>query len=167
MAANKPIDNTDSPEYRIFKSNLEELLDYMAKEIVKDGEGITKLITIVITGAPDRKTAKTIAMSIANSPLVKTSIFGEDLNWGRILMAIGKAGTGLNFGLLDLFINDYAIVLSGEPVLDDACFQRAKSTLKQKEITIKVNIHKGDAAIKVLTCDFSYRYVEINASYTT
>lgn len=167
LANNDTISDTASHEYNIFRSNLIELLGHMAKEIVNDGEGITKFITIEVTGSPKREIAKTIAMSIANSPLVKTAIFGEDLNWGRILMAIGKARTGLDFGRIDLAINGHSIVKAGDFNQDEFAYADAKSSLKNREVFLTIHLDQGDSGITVWTCDFSYDYVRINAEYAT
>lgn len=167
LANNDTIRDSTSPEYEIFRCNLNELLAHMAKEIVNDGEGITKFITIEVNGSPNRKIAKAVAMSIANSPLVKTAMFGEDLNWGRILMAVGKARTGLDFSRIDLAINGHPVVIGGDFNLDEASYADAKASLKNRDVFLAVDLKQGNSGITVWTCDFSYDYVRINADYAT
>lgn len=165
-AGNKKIEKEDE-NYKKFYKNLYTLLEYMAKEVVNDGEGITKFITIDVLNTPDKEMAKKVAMSIANSPLVKTAIFGEDLNWGRILMAIGKAKTGMNCNIIDIHINGFNIIEDGEPVINETNRKEIEKSVKNRNIDISVNFKQGSGKIRVWTCDFSYDYVKINADYTT
>ncbi len=167
LAGNTKIEKEDDAQYEVFYIHLKILLEHMAKEIVNDGEGITKFITIEVKNTPDREKAKKVALSIANSPLVKTALFGEDLNWGRILMAIGKAMTKMNCNIIDVFINNYPIVKDGEPVIDGEEFVKAKQSLKNRNVEILIDFHQGAESIKVWTCDFSHNYININASYTS
>jgi len=167
MAKNKLIDSYEDKNYQIFYSHLFELMEYMAKEVANDGEGITKFITIDILNTPDREKAKSVAMSIANSPLVKTAIFGKDLNWGRVMMAIGKAMTGMDCNIIDIKINGFLIVQDGEPVITDEDYNKAKESLNARNVDIVVDFKQGEEKIRGWTCDFSYDYVKINADYTT
>ncbi|HEX2945172.1 MAG TPA: bifunctional glutamate N-acetyltransferase/amino-acid acetyltransferase ArgJ [Clostridia bacterium] len=167
LAGNKRIENADSENYKLFYLNLQELMEHMAKEIVNDGEGVTKFITIDILNTPDRDKAKAVAISIANSPLVKTALFGEDLNWGRIMMAVGKAMTKMDCSIIDVTINDFEIVKSGEAVISQEDYLKARQSLKNRNIDIAIDFKQGTEKIRVWTCDFSYDYVKINAHYTT
>ena len=167
LAGNKKIENTDSGNYKLFYQNLRELMEHMAKEIVNDGEGITKFITIDILNTPDRNKAKDVAMSIANSPLVKTALFGEDLNWGRIMMAVGKAMTQMDCSIIDITINNFQIVKNGEPIISQEDYLKAKQSLKNRNVDIIIDFKQGTEKIRVWTCDYSYDYVKINAHYTT
>jgi glutamate N-acetyltransferase/amino-acid N-acetyltransferase len=167
LAGNKKIENADSENYKLFYQNLWDLMEHMAKEIVNDGEGITKFITIDILNTQDRDKAKAVAMSIANSPLVKTALFGEDLNWGRIMMAVGKAMTKMDCSIIDVTINNFEIVKSGEPVISQEDYLKAKQSLKNRNVDIVVDFKQGIEKIRVWTCDYSYDYVKINAHYTT
>jgi glutamate N-acetyltransferase/amino-acid N-acetyltransferase len=157
----------ENEDYKIFYQNLRLLLEHMAKQIVDDGEGITKFITIDITNTPSRELAKKVAFSIANSPLVKTAFYGQDLNWGRILMAVGKAMTKMDCSIIDVFINGYRIVNHGEPETETPEYDKARKSLKNREIGLKISFNQGDQGIRVWTCDFSLDYVKINAHYTT
>ena len=167
LAGNKKIENADTLNYKLFYQNLWELMEHMAKEIVNDGEGITKFITIDILNTPDRDKAKAVAMSIANSPLVKTALFGEDLNWGRIMMAIGKAMTKMDCSIIDIKINNFEIVKGGESVISSEDYEKAKQSIKNRNVDIVVDFNQGTEKIRVWTCDYSYDYVKINAHYTT
>ncbi len=166
LAGNDRIE-TAGNDYQTFYQHLQQLLEHMAKEIVNDGEGITKFITIDVLGTPERAKARAVAFSIANSPLVKTAFYGEDLNWGRILMAIGKAMTGMDCSILDIYINRYLVVKQGEPQLNEEEYQKAKQSLKNHAIDIVIDFNQGAQGIRVWTCDFSLEYVKINAHYTT
>lgn len=167
LAGNRTIKSKSSNSYRIFYKNLCLLLEHMAKEVVNDGEGITKFITINVINTPTREKAKSVALSIANSPLVKTAFYGEDLNWGRILMAIGKSMTGMNCEMIDISINNYKIVKKGEPEIGTEDYLNAQASLKKREINLLINFNLGKESIRVWTCDMSLDYVKINAHYTT
>ena len=150
--------------YRVFTLHLTRLLEHLAKEMIGDGEGITKFITIRTLGVPTLEQGKKIAFSIANSPLVKTALFGEQMNWGRILMAAGKAQTGLSFDNVSLTINDVAVLRESEVVGENAVSE-AEATLKGRDIFLDLNLHQGHECFTAWTCDFSYDYVKINADY--
>lgn len=139
----------------------------MAKELVNDGEGITKFITIKVVNTPTREKAKTIAFSIGNSPLVKTTLYGQQLNWGRLLMAIGKAQTRLNCNIIDIFINNFKVVVDGEPALSTEEFKKAEQSLANRNIDILIDFKQGDENITIWTCDYSIDYIKINANYIT
>ena len=147
-----------------FIAALHQLMNDLAVQIVKDGEGASKLIEIDVTGAVSDESAKTIALSIANSPLVKTAIAGEDANWGRIIMAVGKAGEPADRDILKVAMDNVVICEKGNAVLD---YDEAKLTehLKGQEVTIQVDIGLGEGKAKVWTCDFTEGYIRINADY--
>jgi glutamate N-acetyltransferase / amino-acid N-acetyltransferase len=151
--------------YQAFKKQLHKILESIAKQIVNDGEGVTKFITLDIKNAATREKAKKVAVSIANSPLVKTAFFGENFNWGRILMAIGKARTGMDCQLITVSINGYVVAKKGAPVADPKTADVIAKTLKKRNIDVKIDFAQGKAGVTVWTCDFSLDYVKINANY--
>ena len=166
LAENTPI--TDfGLEYEQFLLHLTELLKDIAKQIVNDGEGITKFITINVLHTPDKEKAKKVAMSIANSPLVKTAFYGEDMNWGRIMMAIGKSRTGMNCNNIDIYLNDFKIINDGQPTFGTNDYILAEKSLKSHDIILDIDFKNGNSGICVWTCDFSLDYIKINADYTT
>lgn len=141
---------------------LEKLLDVctsLAKAIVRDGEGASKFVELVIEGAPNDHAARTIGRTIARSPLVKTAIYGADPNWGRIVGAIGNSGVTLKSDRVDIFI-------SGVPISDNT-LEEAREKLKQPEIEIRVVLHSGTASSRIWTCDLTEKYIHINADYTS
>ena len=163
LANNEKINKKDN-NYFIFVEKLRELLEDIAKQIVNDGEGVTKFITLEVVNTVTYEQAKSIAFSVANSPLVKTALFGQSLNWGRLMMAIGKARTGIDCSKIDIWINDIQILKYGE-LIDTKSYDEAQESLKNRDINIKIDFNQGKEKIKVWTCDFSYDYVKINADY--
>jgi glutamate N-acetyltransferase/amino-acid N-acetyltransferase len=151
---------------RLFQELLDELLIEMARWVVRDGEGVTKLVEIRVRGAVDKAAARQVADTIAHSPLVKTAFFGEDANWGRILGAAGRAGVDLVPEKLDLYFDDVPMVTGGVGC-GEAAEARATAVLKQPEFTVTLDLNAGAAESRVLTCDFSVDYVKINADYRT
>ncbi|AJQ26610.1 bifunctional glutamate N-acetyltransferase/amino-acid acetyltransferase ArgJ [Pelosinus fermentans] len=166
LAGNNII-SSENENYHRFADHLNLLLEQMAKEVVNDGEGITKFITIKVINTPTKEKGKTIAMSIANSPLVKTTFYGQQLNWGRLLMAIGKAQTRLDCSKIDIFINNYKIVSNGEPALNSEEYIKAEESLKERNIDVLIDFKQGESEITIWTCDFSIEYVKINGNYLT
>ncbi|NLV35574.1 MAG: bifunctional glutamate N-acetyltransferase/amino-acid acetyltransferase ArgJ [Clostridiaceae bacterium] len=164
LAGNELIDS-DGEDMKEFARNLNILMEHMAKEVVNDGEGVTKFITINVLNTPDREQAKKIAFSIGNSPLVKTTFYGQQLNWGRLMMAIGKAQTGLNCDIIDVTINNYKVVEEGEPTLSSEEFRQAEQSLSDRNIDILIDFKQGREKIRIWTCDYSLDYVKINADY--
>jgi len=159
-----PIDDL-TEDYYVFHSALHHVCAKLAEMLVRDGEGATTLVRINVTGAIEKADAQKIAKTIANSLLVKTAIFGNDANWGRIIMAAGSAGVEITPDLIDIKIGDIAMLEAGSP----QDFDEAKATeiLSQKEVDITVDLHLGTESATVLTCDLSYDYVKINAEYRT
>ena len=148
-----------------FCALLESVCIALAKEIARDGEGATKLITIEIEGARSERDAKTIAMTIANSPLVKTAIFGRDPNWGRICAAAGRAGINFDAAKMCVQLGEVEVFLNGEPTA--FALADAEAAMSEDELTITVSLGEGEASWTAWTCDFSYDYVKINAEYHT
>lgn len=137
----------------------------LAKKIARDGEGATKLIEIEVLGAPRESDAKRIALTIANSPLVKTAIFGKDPNWGRIAMAAGRAGVPFDPAQLSFSLGAVELFRAGEPL--DFDLRAAEATLQSENVKITLDLGNGSARWTAWTCDFSYDYVKINAEYHT
>ncbi len=139
----------------------------LARAIVKDGEGATKLVEILVETAVDVDEARKVAYTIAHSPLVKTALFASDPNWGRILAAVGRAGLdGLDIDVICIWLGDVCIVRDGGRA-DDYTEQAGQAVMDRDEFTIRVELGRGAAAARVLTCDLSYDYVKINAEYRT
>ena len=154
----------DAAAVAAFRNALQAVCLDLALQIVKDGEGISKFVTIRVSGAPDLAAARTIGMSIANSPLVKTAIAGEDPNWGRIVMAVGKAGVPIDQRALEIFIGGQLVARNGAvaPGYDEA---KAAGHMKGREIDIAVTVGDGPTDITVWTCDLTHAYIDINADY--
>jgi glutamate N-acetyltransferase/amino-acid N-acetyltransferase len=132
--------------------------------VVRDGEGASKFVTVTVRGAEHDAAAKRIGLSIANSPLVKTAIAGEDANWGRIVMAVGKAGEAADRDRLAISIGGVTIARAGErvPDYDEA---PVAAHMAGQEILVEVDIGLGDGAATVWTCDLTHGYIDINADY--
>jgi glutamate N-acetyltransferase/amino-acid N-acetyltransferase len=161
-AENSGILNEDA-EYNNFKSALESVCEYLSRLIAKDGEGATKLIEVIVEGAASSDDAYKMVSSIAKSPLVKTAIFGEDANWGRIITAAGYSGAEFDPNLIDISIGSLMVCKNGTALDFDE--GEAKKILEKDKVQIKVNLKKGDFSDRIWTCDFSYDYVKINGSY--
>lgn len=149
---------------RAFETALEAVLHELAMLVVRDGEGASKHIEVRVNGAKSAKSAKRIAMAIANSPLVKTAIAGEDANWGRIVMAVGKAGEPADRDRLTIHFGDICVARDGERAVgyDE---EAASKVVKEDEITITVDLGIGKGSAVVWTCDLTAEYVAINADY--
>jgi glutamate N-acetyltransferase/amino-acid N-acetyltransferase len=165
VAANPVIKDVGSPESQLFGEALKGVLLDLAKQTVMDGEGATKLIEIQVMGALDDASARLVAFTIANSPLVKTAFFGEDANWGRIVCAAGRAGVHLIPERVALHFDGLCVFREGTPVGGRETEERASQIFRQKEITVRLDLGLGGSSFTVYTCDFSYDYVKINASY--
>ncbi|MHB9023722.1 MAG: bifunctional glutamate N-acetyltransferase/amino-acid acetyltransferase ArgJ [Armatimonadota bacterium] len=148
-----------------FERGLNLVAENLAKDIARDGEGATKLVEIWVHGAPTNTAALSIAKTIANSPLVKTALFGNDPNWGRILAAAGRAGVPFNPNAADLDLAGIPVVRQGHPVEFDPAV--ASAALKTSEVVISLSLAEGEGEAVAWTCDFSYDYIRINADYTT
>ena len=147
-----------------FRRAVEEVLADLATQVVKDGEGASKFITIDVTGAASARAARRIGLSIANSPLVKTAIAGEDANWGRIVMAVGKAGEKADRDRLSISMGGVQITKDGQ-LLADYDEAPVARHLKGREVSIAVDIGIGRGHARVWTCDLTHEYIAINADY--
>lgn len=153
----------ETPEYVEFYQALEYVLLYLAKQVVRDGEGATKLLEVQIQNAKTELQAQSAAKAICNSMLVKTALFGEDANWGRIVCALGYSGAEFNPDTIDLYLGDIALLQKGKN--QTYCETAAKKILAQSEIVIKANLNSGMAQACAWGCDLSYDYVKINGAY--
>ncbi|MDM7458873.1 MAG: bifunctional glutamate N-acetyltransferase/amino-acid acetyltransferase ArgJ [Paracoccus sp. (in: a-proteobacteria)] len=160
----EPITDLDSPAGRAFTRALHDVMRDLAHQVVRDGEGATKFVEIAVTGAVDDVDAHRVAMAIANSPLVKTAIAGEDANWGRIVMAVGKSGAQAERDRLTIRFGDMTLARDGwrDPDYDEAA---ASAYMKQSELRIAVDLGLGRGTRTVWTCDLTHGYVAINADY--
>jgi glutamate N-acetyltransferase/amino-acid N-acetyltransferase len=154
----------DDPRLQSFRAVLTDVMRDLAQQIVKDGEGATKFVTVNVTGAETKRAARRIAFSIANSPLVKTAIAGEDPNWGRIVMAVGKAGEAADRDRLAIWLGTLQVAKDGEV---DAGYREARGAayMKGAEIAITVDVGVGKESATVWTCDLTQGYIAINADY--
>lgn len=165
-AGNPWIDDDEHPDYQDFCDSLEALLKDLALQIVEDGEGATKCITIRVCGAKEQSDAEQMARTVANSNLVKTAFFGEDANWGRIMGAMGRSGVKFNPERVDIAFGDVVIVKNGMSVGQEH-ERAATALLKHKNITVCIDLKDGAGCEEIYTCDFSIDYVKINADYRT
>ena len=158
------ISRASDPRLKAFVKAFNAVLANLAEQVARDGEGARKLVEITVEGAVSKKSARRIAMSIANSPLVKTAIAGEDANWGRVVMAVGKAGEPANRDKLAISFNGIRVAKSGarDPSYDEA---EVSAAMKQPKIAIKVALGLGKGRDRVLTCDLTKEYVAINGDY--
>ncbi|KRW83547.1 bifunctional glutamate N-acetyltransferase/amino-acid acetyltransferase ArgJ [Marinobacter sp. P4B1] len=157
----------DSPLLPRLKEVLRQVYLDLAHAIVRDGEGATKFVTIDVAGAGNQQEALDVAYTVAHSPLVKTALFASDPNWGRILAAVGRAGVpDLDLEALEIYLGDVCLVRNGGRA-DDYSEARGQTVMDQEEITIAIDLKRGDVHETVWTCDFSHDYVTINAEYRT
>ncbi len=147
-----------------FTAALHDLLKELAILVAKDGEGLTKFVTIDVQGAEDDRAARKIALAIGNSPLVKTAMAGEDPNWGRIVMAVGKAGEAANRDKLAIWFGDTLVAKDGERA-PDYVEEPVAQYMKGAEIAVRVDVGVGEGRATVWTCDLTHGYIEINADY--
>ncbi|MHB1458549.1 MAG: bifunctional glutamate N-acetyltransferase/amino-acid acetyltransferase ArgJ [Armatimonadota bacterium] len=164
-AAGNPMLSADSPDLAVFQDALDAIGISLAKQIARDGEGATKMIEITVAGTETSADAAQIAKTIANSPLFKTMMFGNDPNWGRVLAAAGRAGVDFDPSVVNLRFGDIDLVRAGEPV--DFPQNEAHALLKNPEVKVRIEVGAGPGEATVWTCDFSYDYVKINAEYHT
>lgn len=157
----------DDPEFARFADAVEQVCAELAEAIVRDGEGATKLIRIEVEGARDQAEARRVGKTVAHSPLVKTAFFASDPNWGRILAAVGRAGCeGLAIDRVSIWLGEVLIVEQGRRA-DSYTEAAGRAAMQPSEITVRIALGRGAAAATILTCDFSYDYVRINAEYRT
>jgi glutamate N-acetyltransferase / amino-acid N-acetyltransferase len=158
------ITNMNDPRVASFRKGFDAVLANLAEQVARDGEGARKLVEIIVESARSKRSARRIALSIANSPLVKTAIAGEDANWGRVVMAVGKAGEPADRDRLSIWFNGIRVAHKGER--DTAYDESAVSAaMKKSEITLKVELGLGRGRDRVLTCDLTKEYVAINGDY--
>ena len=155
----------NTSEFDKFSAMLNYVMQELAKMIAKDGEGASKLIEVNVKNAPNALDARMMAKSVVGSSLVKTAIFGEDPNWGRILAAVGYAGVDVPVDNIDIYLGDVPVMLKSSPVEFEA--EEMQDVMHEDEITITVDLHAGEAQGKAWGCDLSYDYVKINALYRT
>ncbi len=158
------IEDANDPKLASFRDALNALLKDLALQVVRDGEGARKMVEITVTGAESDAAAKKIALSIANSPLVKTAVAGEDANWGRVVMAVGKSGELADRDRLAIWFGHVRVAVNGErdPDYSEA---EASAVMKNEDIPVKVDIGLGNGTATVWTCDLTKEYVEINGDY--
>lgn len=163
-AGNQAISSIEDPALAGFREALEDLLRDLAIQVVRDGEGASKFVTIDVSGAETALAARTIGLAIGNSPLVKTAVAGEDPNWGRIVMAVGKAGERADRDRLSIRIGGIEVAKNGwvVPGYDEA---PVAAHMKGQDIDIAVDVGVGDGAARVWTCDLGHGYIDINADY--
>ncbi len=175
LAGNAVIDE-DGPDFQEFWEGLRTVTTSLAKMIVKDGEGATKFVEVRVQGAKTAEDARCIAKTVASSNLVKTAVFGADPNWGRIMAALGRAGVDLDPDLIDVYIGDVLVVRSGiANNVNNTCtcgkskdpLVAARKVLAEQNIEITIDLNAGSSSAAAWTCDLTYDYVKINASYTT
>ncbi|HEY8414631.1 MAG TPA: bifunctional ornithine acetyltransferase/N-acetylglutamate synthase, partial [Thermaerobacter sp.] len=153
------------PGWDRFAAAFEAVCDRLARAIAADGEGATRLLTVVVEGAPDEAAARHVARTVAGSPLVKTAVHGADANWGRILAAVGRSGLPVDPGRVDIDLGPLAVCRGGMGVPYDE--EEASAYLRGAEVEITIRLDMGGARARAYGCDLSPEYVRINASYRT
>jgi len=158
------IAKASDPKLKAFRAAFAQVLANLSEQVARDGEGARKLFEVVVEGATSKKSARQIARSIANSPLVKTAVAGEDANWGRIVMAVGKAGEPADRDKLSIWFGKTRVAHKGarDPGYDEAA---VSAYMKSPEITVRVSLGMGKARDRILTCDLTKEYVAINGDY--
>jgi glutamate N-acetyltransferase / amino-acid N-acetyltransferase len=154
----------EDPRLAAFRKGFDAVLANLAEQIARDGEGAQKLVEVIVEGAKSKRSARKIALSIANSPLVKTAIAGEDANWGRVVMAVGKAGEPADRDRLSIWFGGIRVAHKGErdPTYDEAA---VSAMMKKPEISLRVALGLGRGTDRILTCDLTKEYVAINGDY--
>jgi glutamate N-acetyltransferase/amino-acid N-acetyltransferase len=160
----KPITKTKSKRLKDFSNALHDLMRDLAIQVAKDGEGISKFVTFIVEGAESESAARKIALSCANSPILKTAIAGEDPNWGRVIMAVGKSGEAADRDQLAIWFGEHCVARNGERA-DEYDEPTLAKYMKNAEITIRIDAGVGKASATVWTCDLTHDYVSINADY--
>jgi len=150
-----------------FNEALYEIMNFLAQEMVRDGEGATKLVTYEITGATNDAQAEVVAKALSNSLLVKTALYGEDPNWGRIASTVGASGADANEATLSISFDDVCVYEKGKLYFDEAMETKAAAVMKKERFTIACDLGLGDGTFRAYGCDLGYKYVEINADYRT
>lgn len=166
QAGNAIIDRLDHPDLPAFKAALERVLRDLALQIVKDGEGASKFVTIHVEGARDARDAKRLASAIGNSPLVKTALAASDANWGRIVMAVGNAGVRLDLNALSIWFGPVQVAKYGARA-EDYDEALASAQCAQSDIEIRISVGAGAGQFTLYTCDLTHAYIDINGAYRT
>ena len=156
--------NMHDPIIQKFELGLKKLCLNLAKQIVVDGEGAKKFVTVRVINAKSLTMAKKIAFSVANSPLIKTAVAGEDPNWGRIIMGIGKSGEKIDQEKLIIKLGDFIVAEKGK-ISDIYDEEKLKEYMKWDSIIIEINMSQGSDLFECYTCDFTHDYIDINADY--
>ncbi len=164
-AAGNALMDSEGRDVDAFQEALDFVTASLAEQIAQDGEGATKLIEITVQGTSSFEEARKVAKTVANSPLVKTAVFGCDPNWGRVLAAAGRAGVGFDLAAVDLTFGSVTVVRAGKPTRFSIAALR--EVLSKPKVNVLIRIGRGAGAATVWTCDFSYDYVRINAEYHT
>jgi glutamate N-acetyltransferase/amino-acid N-acetyltransferase len=163
MVGNEPI-HRDTTSFKRFSSALSDMAYELGRLIVRDGEGATKLVEIVVKNARKEGDAEKAAFAIANSPLVKTALYGNDANWGRIMAAIGSSGIDIKETSTDIYFGKVRVVKNG---ISQGKDREAATIIRGKELTVTVDLHLGTSSSRILTCDLTEDYIRINAEYRT
>ena len=163
--AGNPLISADQPEFNLFREAVYIVCVELAKMIARDGEGASKLLEVQVKNAASEKEARIIARSIASSSLVKTAVFGEDTNWGRVLSAAGACGVVFDPNMVDVYLGDILVAAEGRGLPFDE--KRADAILQESDVTITVDLHKGTATGIAWGCDLTFDYIKINADYRT
>ncbi len=158
------ITDASSTQGKAFAAALGDVMRELAHLVVKDGEGATKFVAINVTGAASNMSARTIALSVANSPLVKTALAGEDPNWGRVVMAVGKSGEHADRDKMTIYFGDILVAENGW-VSPNYTESAGVSYMKNAELSISVDVGVGPGLATVWTCDLTHQYITINADY--
>jgi len=164
QARHTEVRGVEDPILAEFREGLFDCFHELAMQVVSDAEGITKLVAITVEGASSDADARTIAMSVANSPLVKTAFAGQDANWGRVVMAVGKSGVALDKRKLSIAFGEHQLAVNGNPIAMSSTVA-VDDYMKQDKLAVNVNVGDGDGKSTVWTSDLSHEYVSINADY--
>ena len=165
-ASGAPAIAPGTPEWGTFTAALDAVCLSLAKQIARDGEGATKFVEVHVRGAATQRDALLAAKTIANSPLVKTAWFGGDPNWGRIISAVGDSAVAMDPLAVQIFFDRLAVYDRGR-IADEVQLKALEEICSHKSFSVTVDLHVGEAAETVYTCDLSYEYVKINGEYTT
>ena len=163
------LSNAKSKAYdeEAFREALYEIMKHLAKQMVKDGEGATKLVSYKVSGAKDDKEAEVVAKALSNSLLVKTALYGEDPNWGRIASTVGASGVECSEESLSISFDDVCVYEQGKLYFDEAMEQKAAQVMQKEEFSISCDLGVGSGTFEAYGCDLGYEYVKINADYRT
>ncbi len=165
QSENDPITRDDYQYAKAFQDALNQVCVYLAKEVARDGEGATKLIEVSVTGAPSESDAKKVARTVVSSPLVKTAIYGNDPNWGRVAAAVGRSGVDVEENKMSIYLGNICVFKTGQP--QNFNLEKAGAALKKTEIPIEINLNLGDGTAMAWGSDLTEEYIKINAEYTT